>query len=126
MFFDLGRRAAAAERFPAVKVQVSPDPKSEVARGLLEDNPRNECLNVHREDEQKLKINTLQGDYSSLFMRFASEYKRVFKNLYPLPDLDKNSAKDLLNRYAGNRESLINVFMQVLYKRWAAGDSVGG
>lgn len=126
VFFDLGRRAAAAERFPAVKVQVSPDPKSEVARGLLEDSKRTKCPAVPRGDKQKVKANTPQGDYLRLFLRFANEYNTIFGSSYPLPSLTENSAKNLLNRYAGNRESLINVFMQVLYKCWAAGDGAGG
>lgn len=130
VFFDLGRRAATAERFPKIEVQVSQDPKqgpkSEVARGLLEDSARDECPDVHSDDEQVVNTNTLRGDYLSLFLQFADEYNRIFGNSYPLPDLTENSAKDLLNRYAGNRESLINVFMQVLYKCWAAGDSAGG
>lgn len=126
VFFDLGRRAAADGKFPTIKVQISQDPKSEVARGLLEDAKMDECLDAGSEDGQKLKKSAPKLDYLSLFLQFADEYRNVFGGLYPLPELTADSAEDMLNRYSGDRGSLINVFMQVLYECWAAGDHTGG
>lgn len=126
MFFDLGCRAAANRSFPKIEVQISPDPKSEVARGLLEDRKKGEDPDTSSGNLQKVNENVPEVNYWSLFLEFVEEYKNTFGDLYPLPDLTADSAQDMLNRYSVDCKSLINVFMQVLYERWAAKDRAGG
>ena len=120
IFFDLGRKAVTTGIFPEVKIQTGPDPKSEVARGLLE------LGDGHPDDERNVGASVRKLNYSNLFLRFKEDYKKTFGNLYPLPELTRNSAEDKLKRYRGDSKSLINVFMQVLYEGWAAEGHAGG
>lgn len=124
VFFDLGRKAAIDVTFPKVIVQSSEDPKSEVARGLLELEDRHP--NVRIENDELDNAGASKIRYSNLFLRFVEEYKNTFGELYPLPTLTKDSAEDMLRRYRGDKKSLINVFMQVLYECWATDGHAGG
>lgn len=120
IFFDLGRKTTANGFFPEVKVQTSPDPKSEVARGLLE------LGDGYPDDERNADASARKLNYANLFIRFTEYYKKTFGKLDSLPALTRDDVEDKLKRYRGNRKSLINVFMQILYEGWAAEGLAGG